>query len=346
MLRNFIIVICGILIIAIISFESFKFGYKTRRNQSLLINPLHRHFKFSTSLPNGLTFLGHAGSSIDDAVLRDGFYEPEVIEALKLITRHLKSSSSRNNEGQEKEIVFLDVGANVGAYTLAMATEVDRIIAVEPYQPVLDRLYAHIKENDLNNVEVLEVGFGDKKGKLQFQPPPEYYIGMGTFSVENSINRRGAHNPPKKKSRKMMLPVERGDDLLMGIDVNIAKIDVEGYERFALEGLNSTLTHSRPTIIMELYPDRSDGFATEEQLRDLLPEHYALYFFNYHPRKVCLAPVADNWRQVRRLLAVPDELASFANSLVTPSCFSIVSEITFPFFHQIRGIREFDIPEK
>jgi len=346
MFKNFIILICGVLLIAIISFESYKFGYKTRRNQSLLINPIHRQFKFSTNLPNGLTFLGRAGSNVDDTILRDGFYEPEVIRALQLITRHLKSTSSKDKTGQEKEIVFLDVGANIGAYTLAMATEVDRIIAVEPYQPVLDRLYAHIKENDLNNVEVLEVGFGNRKGKLQFQPPPDYYIGMGTFSIERSINRRGAQNPTKKKSRKLILPVERGDDLLKGVDMDIVKIDVEGYERFVLEGLSNTLTNSRPIIMLEVHHEGQAGFATEEQLRDLLPEHYALFFFNYYPSKACVAPIAHKWKQAYRLLAVPDELAPFVHSLVTPSCVSMFAEITYPFLHQIRGIREFDIPEK
>jgi FkbM family methyltransferase len=311
-----------------------------------LVNPIHRRFKFSTRLPNGLTFLGRAGSNIDDTVLRDGYYEPEVVKALQLITKHLKSSPSQDNAGQDREIVFLDVGANIGAYTLAMATEVDRIIAVEPYQPALDRLYAHIKENDLNNVEVLEIGFGNKKDKLQFQPPPDYYIGMGTFSIERSKNHRGAQNPAIKKNRRLLLPVERGDDLLTEVDVDIVKIDVEGYERYVLEGLNNTLTRSRPTIMIEINHGGNGVFATEEQLRDVLPEHYALFFFNYYPNKACLAPTAHKWKQVHRLLAVPNELAPFAGSLATPSCLSTISELAFPFFHQIRGVREFDIPEK
>jgi hypothetical protein len=71
-----------------------------------------------------------------------------------------------------------------------------------------------------------------------------------------------------------------------------------------------------------------------------------LFFFNYYPSKACIAPVAHRWGQAHRLLAVPDELAPFVDSLVTPSCLSKVAEVTFPFFHQLRGIREFDIPEK
>jgi FkbM family methyltransferase len=346
MLRTFVIFIVGLLLMAIVSFESFKVGYKTRRNESLLVNPIHRRFKFSTNLPNGLTFLGHAGSNIDDTILRDGYYEPEVVRTLQLIAKHLKTLPSKSSSGQENEIVFLDVGANIGAYTLAMATEVDRLIAVEPYQPVLDRLYAHIKENDLNNVEVLEVGFGDRKERQQFLPPPNYYIGMGTFSIEKSRNHRGAQNPSKKKNRSLLLPVERGDDLLKGVAVDIIKLDVEGYERFVLEGLNNTLARSRPTIMLELKHNGNGVFVSEEQLRDVLPEHYALFFFNYYPRKACLAPIADRWNQAQRLLAVPSELAPFVRSLVTASCLSTISEITFPFVHELRGIREFDIPEK
>jgi len=341
-----VIILSGLLLLAIISFEFYKFGYKVRRNESLLINPVHRQFKFSTPLPNGLIFLGRAGNNIDESVLRDGYYEPEVVKTLQFLAKHLKNSAIQDSNEQNKEIVFLDIGANVGVYTLAMSTEVDRIIAVEPYPPVLDRLYAQIKKNDLNNVEVLEVGFGNKKEKLVFQAPPDYYVGMGTFSLEKSKEHQVLQNPAKSNEvLSLKLPLERGDDLLKGITVDMIKLDTEGYERFALEGLNEVLTRSRPAIVMELNHNNDGGFATEEQLRDVLPEHYSILFYNYYQKKICLAPLSQNWKQAHRLFIIPNELSAFADSIVKPNCLSTIAEITYPFFHQLRGIKEVDIPE-
>ncbi|MDB4040046.1 FkbM family methyltransferase [Methylophilaceae bacterium] len=143
--------------------------------------------------------------------------------------------SSKLREGKELDVIsgfighggtFLDIGANVGYYSLMAASlGADKILAIEPNPIVLNRLKANIKFNKYEKkIKVFEIGVGEKKDILELRVS---HKDMGGSTILNN-------NLNSDKIKIDIMPLE---DLLRkeGIDkVNVLKIDIEGFEDRAL----------------------------------------------------------------------------------------------------------------
>lgn len=221
-------------------------------------------FRFETPY-FGLTYAGESGIFIDDRILQYGAFEkPELFLLEKLV-------------GQRKNVVFLDVGANSGTYSLFMSRVAEKVYAVEPFPPALAKLRHNLEINHLTNVEVHPVGFGREKGQLPFYAPPTINLGVGSFSEEFANIWR---DPAATRDADQQLPLEIGDHYLQqrGIErVDIVKVDIEGYEKYALQGLRQTLLQSRPCVLMELNMKNAEGFRSLQDLKGVFPPGYRLY---------------------------------------------------------------------
>ncbi|MBU4488096.1 MAG: hypothetical protein KKI13_03405 [Candidatus Omnitrophica bacterium] len=60
--------------------------------------------------------------------------------------------------------VMVDIGANVGFYTCLARSKGIYTIAVEPFMPNMDYLYANLCANGWNDVEVYPIGLASKPG--------------------------------------------------------------------------------------------------------------------------------------------------------------------------------------
>ena len=143
--------------------------------------------------------------------------------------------SSRLREGKELEIisgfiknggVFLDIGANIGYYSLMAAKlGATKIIAVEPNPIVLDRFKTNIKFNRFGRkIKTFQIGIGAKKATMELRLS---HIDMGSSSIINS----------KLNSDKIQIKIIPLSELLKkeGITrVDVLKIDIEGFEDRAL----------------------------------------------------------------------------------------------------------------
>lgn len=152
--------------------------------------------KFSFQAPYfGLKYAGESGNLIDDHILQYGAFEKSELFLLRDIL------------GGRRDLVFLDIGANTGGYSLFMAPLVAKVHAVEPFPPVLAKLRHNVALNQLGNVAIHPVGFGKERGSLPFYTPPDFNQGVGTFSGEfaqESLRGDGS-------SGVEQLPLERGD---------------------------------------------------------------------------------------------------------------------------------------
>lgn len=232
---------------------ALKEAHKKILEENLVI-PKDRKFTFETTLCN-MRFFGDSESWIDQKVLQYNTWAPRELDFLYYLADKL-----------EKPISFLDIGANIGVHSMCMSPRVASVIAVEPFPPVLSVFKKHIAENHLSNIEILEVGFSNKEGSLPFIPPPAVNMGRGTFSTDFA----GKNDT----TERVLLPLVRGDILLAGRKIQLIKIDIEGYERFALEGIHDTLYSSRPVVSMELNINNDGGFASYDQLVATFPEKY------------------------------------------------------------------------
>ena len=126
---------------------------------------------------------------------------------------------------------FVDVGANVGLYTLLAADRGCRVLAVEPAPDMAMRLRHHIALNGSADVVVEECALMDKPGRVRMVGP--------------DANRRSAQPGLGEGS----VEARTLDELLANVSIRGMKIDVEGNERLVLEGSTAALESGRVELI-------------------------------------------------------------------------------------------------
>jgi FkbM family methyltransferase len=125
--------------------------------------------------------------------------------------------------------VFLDIGANIGGYSLALAAKAGRnarIIAFEPQPDVFDRLVFNIAVNPFGTVKALALAVADRDGEVTLFLDP---ANQGEASVK-IVNQEGAGRV-KVPARTLFGIVQ--DEHLDHIDA--MKLDVEGAEDIILQ---------------------------------------------------------------------------------------------------------------
>lgn len=152
----------------------------------------------------------------------------------------------------------IDVGANVGVHTLAMARAVrgGRVVACEPSPAVVERLRANVALNGLANVTVEPVAVSDRRGDVTLAVPAPGESNQGTARVMRDPGAPGS----------VTVPAVTLDSLVesAALDrVDLIKIDVEGLDTAVLRGASGMLARWRPVLVFE-YDPRSWGEAGYE----------------------------------------------------------------------------------
>jgi FkbM family methyltransferase len=139
--------------------------------------------------------------------------------------------------------VFVDVGANMGVFSLRAAARVGpagRVHAVEASARNAALLRRSIAENGFENVTLHHVAASDRAGELAV--------------LDNALdtNSRVATAAGEGERTRAV----RLDDLLGPLltRLDLVKIDVEGYEIAAIEGFRSTLARLQPPLVVEVNP--------------------------------------------------------------------------------------------
>jgi FkbM family methyltransferase len=155
--------------------------------------------------------------------------------------------------------VVVDVGANVGAHTVALARLVGSggaVIAFEPQRLAYYCLCANVALNNLHHVVCVQAAAGDAERTLLVPDlDPHREQNFGGLELGGAASRAGRQ-----------VPVRRLDGLGLA-SCRLIKIDVEGMERDVLAGAAETICRCRPFLYVE--DDRRDRSAA---LRALLHE--------------------------------------------------------------------------
>jgi len=198
-----------------------------------------------------------ASSHLYSRILMRGDYEPELAKL------------AYDNLDPVKDAI--DVGANVGFYTVMMANRLQgqRVLSIEPVPETREVLTRNLEINSLSNVEVAAVAVGSNRGRgiLSVSPNQPEYSSLG------EITHPSMHD---SKTVDIPIPVDTIDSLVAtyGLDVGFIKLDIEGGELEALKGAKSTLLQQRPAILMETAQSllESKG-ASVNQLLEFMEDH-------------------------------------------------------------------------
>jgi FkbM family methyltransferase len=141
--------------------------------------------------------------------------------------------------------VCIDVGANVGALTLVMASLVGnkgKVFAFEPGPELFAKLQQNVwlNKNLQHRVGICQCGLSDEEALLCWE--------------EDAGNRGNAFL--SKSQRGLVVPVKRLDDIpeVRGTNVSFIKIDVEGMELRVLRGAKDLLLKTRCLVYFEAMP--------------------------------------------------------------------------------------------
>lgn len=164
--------------------------------------------------------------SVQRSLFYSGTFEPHTSA---LIKSHLAPGDT-----------FLDVGANVGHYTFLAAREVGpsgRIHAIEASRETADALAADVRTNGLEAfVSVRNVAAGATEGRAAVREGDELSP-VGTRYIEQGVEGDSV----------AVLPL---DELLPDSSPAVIKIDVEGADLQALQGMQRMIERAHPRLIV------------------------------------------------------------------------------------------------
>ncbi len=199
----------------------------------------------------------------------------------------------------------LDIGANVGVFSVAMALAVGtsgRVLAFEPQPPIFLLLERNLAAHGLTQAEAHRAIVFSSEGESEFldmrTPPPGRLVNFSGFGIgTRTYGDFGGTTAT---------PVRTVDGLSLD-HCDLIKVDVEGAESHVLAGAPRTLAACRPVLSVEC--DRPEPLVP--WIDRLLADGYRLWRFRGsnmrtpNPRR---APIAGHATiNVLMLLAIPSE---------------------------------------
>jgi len=167
--------------------------------------------------------------------------EPDTLEWLKYYS--------------DKGVDLIDVGANVGIYSLYFAKASDkgvRVLSFEPDASSFTSLNTNIAINDLENIEAYMLALSNQHSwvdlKLSIYEP-----GAGAGSIEGDYIFTRAQKDNRVNQKVMAV---RGDDFFAELNLQrpvIMKIDVDGHEKDIIKGMRSFMKSDQVlSLIIEI----------------------------------------------------------------------------------------------
>lgn len=215
-----------------------------------------------------------------DQAIRLGTYEPAIQNCIAV---HLSPGG-----------VFVDIGANVGFFSLIAARRAGPTGHVYAFEPVAGNAASIIRScrlNDFSNVEVFAEAVGERTGRTELMLA--HHIGGAMLA--------SAGTPPDGCGSVQVDVVSLDDAIAQRAlrPPDLVKVDVEGAELEVLQGMRWTLNAVRPMLIYEV--DNETRIGLDRRCREIAA------FLNAAGYDLCPLPASypnKDW-QVEHILARP-----------------------------------------
>jgi FkbM family methyltransferase len=220
--------------------ENVVSSYVTSREfaERGLLNKTYRDQVELVRLPGFSLFASNDDLAVGHHVL-SGTYEPGITA---IFNRYLNPDMS-----------VVDIGANIGYFTMLMASLVEPsglVVAVEPNPENIKLLEASRRVNGFDQVLVIQAAAGRQTGLLALNV--SHSNGM-TGELPGDLDAIFASRPVPCFALDAILPKDRR--------INLVKIDTEGAELNALIGLSKTIDRDHPVIVSEFSPGMLPGIS-------------------------------------------------------------------------------------
>jgi len=140
----------------------------------------------------------------------------------------------------------LDVGANVGHYTMRLSElvgERGRVICFEPVPETFELLASHATMASFRNISLINAAASESAAVASMRIPRFDETGLDNYYMAQ-LSRDG-------RGSGLQVLCLSIDSLELPNSIHLVKIDAEGHELSVLQGMTKTLGRDRPTLIVE-----------------------------------------------------------------------------------------------
>ncbi len=192
---------------------------------------------------------------------------------VKLHALRLMGSEERNflSRHINRGMTVLDIGANIGLYSILLAELVGnegKVFAFEPDPVLFQVALANSRQNGRDGViKVQNLALGSRTERATLYRRP-------FNSGDNRLSASPAHRDA------VAVNVARLDDILSGEKIDFIKMDVQGWEPEVLRGMQQTVINNPAlTIYFEYWPEglRKAGEALSSSLDILRQYEFTLF---------------------------------------------------------------------
>ena len=190
--------------------------------------------------PNGIKYVLDLTDHVMRQIYLKGVYERNTM-------RHLLKLAKPN-------MTFMDVGANIGAYTLTMAKHLTKgnVISFEPNPRTIKYLQRNIDLNGLKNIRIVDIGLSDK----------EEEVILYTSSLTTASINKGKNTGETEKIKLTTLDLFCRENKIEQID--LIKIDIEGHEAKCLKGAEEIIDKSKQMVLIMEIDDNCKAVGLEK----------------------------------------------------------------------------------
>jgi FkbM family methyltransferase len=217
-----------------------------------------------TAATTSIKLKPHVGEFDFDAAINKRLqYEPEVFAYLESTLANYDS--------------VIEIGANVGVFTVFFAKHVKQVFAFEPSRQAYVRLLENLHLNRMFNVQSFNCAVAAECGIVHFFEPAGH---LTNGSLNESFAR--IFSADVKSSPTLTVGGEIIGKFVHDSDKLLIKIDAEGAEGLVLSALAEIISKHRPALIIEVLSE------FEDELNALVPVGYKCYNITDHG--LCYAP--------------------------------------------------------
>ncbi len=224
----------------------------------------------------------------------------------------------RNFEANERDFVyrflkegdaFVDVGANVGLFSLIAARAVGpdgHVIAFEPSPKICQRLMENVLLNDFTNVQIIQSALSSKTGESVMS------IAQDGKDVFNSLAKPIAGEQYASEAVSTVKWDDFVSDCPYTRNVTLMKIDVEGWEHHVLLGGSEWLSRDNAPVLQVEFTDaaaRAAGVSCQENYRLLERLGFKLFTYDSTNKQLIHDPIRDEYPYLN-LFAIKDLAAA------------------------------------
>jgi FkbM family methyltransferase len=183
---------------------------------------------------HGFRFIVHKYDTCVSDCLRSGYlFEKFILSFIKHFIHPNKN--------------IIDLGANIGTHSIIYSNyTTGNVYSFEPQKLVFNILNKNIECNNCKNIISYNCGASNINKKFYMNAQYDLKDNHGAFRIDENLN----------KTNGLEINCIVIDDLNLN-NICYVKIDVEGHEYYALQGMKNLLIREHPTIMIEIHDSSS-----------------------------------------------------------------------------------------